>query len=127
MGFNYLQHLSNDTFSPWHILWNLYLDNYKRLTILPKGCIGNLTLLRELNIQWNELTTLSDDLFENLFKLEILYIHNNHLQDLSDQTFDALVNLTELIIDSNDLKRLPSMSPLINLKYLYKCWKEQTD
>ena len=74
---------------------------------LESGDFANLTNLRVLYLDHNDLQTLPDGVFGGLASLQILNLSHNGLRMLSDGTFEGQPNLGILYLDSNDLQTLP--------------------
>ena len=78
--------------------------------------IGNLTNLKELYLQYNQIRILPKS-FYNLTALTKLDLSNNNLQELSIE-IGKLTNLTYLNVSSNKLTYLPEDIYFLNLEYL---------
>ena len=78
----------------------LYLD-HNDLQTLPDGVFGGLASLQILNLSHNDLRMLSDGTFEGQPNLGILYLENNDLQTLPDGVFEGPANLSNLYLANN--------------------------
>ena len=74
---------------------------------LKSGDFANLTNLRILYLDHNDLQTLPDGVFGGLASLQILNLSHNDLRMLSDGTFEGQPNLGTLYLENNDLQTLP--------------------
>jgi len=83
--------------------------------------LGNLTALRELYLQQNELTGQIPSTFGNLTNLEILNIKQNQINGYIPKELGNLINLIELNLWRNNLSgEIPV--ELNNLKKLQTLW-----
>ena len=78
----------------------LYLD-HNDLQTLPDGVFGGLASLQILNLSYNDLRMLSDGTFEGQPNLGILYLDHNDLQTLPDGVFEGPANLSSLYLANN--------------------------
>ena len=78
------------------------------LTALPTSVFGNLTSLRELNLNNNDLTALPAGVFDKNTALTQLTLVNNNLTVLPAGIFDKNTALTHLNLNNNDLTALPA-------------------
>ena len=89
----------------------------QQLMQLPDN-FGQLTELRSLYLEWNNLTQLPDS-FSQLSNLTILSISNNYL-DSFPTYFSNLTNLTFLDLSNNQLTSIPgSIDNLENITHLW--------
>lgn len=99
------------------IAGNYYSGGYVSLDIIPMS-FGNLTDLRMLYLNWNNLTELPES-FDQLINLMYLVLSNNQLGSLFDN-IGSLENLLFLDLGYNQLESIPeSIGLLDNLDYLY--------
>jgi len=100
------------------------LINYNPfLTNLP-NCFGDLTNLKHLKLNWNNIETLPESI-GNLKNLEYLYLYRNNLTQLPDSIGD-LQSLKILDISLNKIKEFPRS--LFNLGFTYSSsfkWDEK--
>ena len=99
------------------IAGNYYSGGYVTLSTIPES-FGNLTELRMLYLNWNNLTSIPES-FDQLINLIYLVLSNNQLIS----TFDNIGNLENLYyldLGYNALESIPeSIGELQNLQYLY--------
>nr|AGU68291.1 third variable lymphocyte receptor [Eptatretus stoutii] len=93
---------------------------YNKLSSLPRTAFHGLNKLTYLDLNYNELQTLPAGVFDELKNLETLWIQQNQLQTLPAGVFDQLVELDELYLNRNQLKSLPPgvFDHLTKLTYL---------
>ena len=82
-------------------LWNLNLSYNKIRNI--SNWINNLSMLRCLNLSYNQISKLELGLFDNLSKLEYLYLDHNKISVLQLGLFDNLSKLIELYLNDNQI------------------------
>ncbi len=75
---------------------------------LKSGDFAGLTGLTELDLGFNEITTLPADIFSGLSALTRLRLDNNQLSTLPTGVFAGLTALTELDLSNNPLTSLPT-------------------
>ena len=83
-------------------LKELILD-YNQLSCLHSSVFSGLNALTYLSLQGNQLVTLDIALFQNLMELVHLDLSNNNLRRFHSETFVNLVNLKHLTLGSNNL------------------------
>ena len=89
----------------------------QQLTQLPND-IGQLTNLKQLYLEWNNLTTLPESISQ-LSNLENLAISNNWLTSLPDD-FGSLSEIEFLDLGYNQIAEIPeSIGNLQNVEYLW--------
>jgi Leucine-rich repeat (LRR) protein len=76
-----------------------------KLASIPKMLYTKTTMLRDLDLSTNSITSLPDTVGK-LLSLESLYLSRNRLSGLPP-TIGALSNLKELCIEENSIKTLP--------------------
>ena len=96
--------LTEDDFAGLTGLETLWLVR-NRLTDLPTGVFAELSRLKNLSLEGNELEP-SVGLFAQLSRLEFLDLDGNHLQDLPPGLFVGLSNLKHLSLLFNRLTNL---------------------
>ncbi len=101
-----IEELKEKDFLQLTMLEDLYLrDN--ELTSLPEGVFAGLGDLEILTLHGNELTTLPEGVFAGLGDLEILTLNGNELTTLPEGTFAELGSLGLLTLYRNRLTTLP--------------------
>ncbi|XP_027340785.1 putative disease resistance RPP13-like protein 1 [Abrus precatorius] len=98
--------VSHDWLPKQRCLRTLSLSNYKNIVELPKS-VGNLVLLRYLDLSYTSIKNLPDEIFE-LYNLQTLKLSNcKSLMELSRQ-IGNLVNLRHLDISDTNLVEMPA-------------------
>uniref|UniRef100_H3A000 TIR domain-containing protein n=2 Tax=Latimeria chalumnae TaxID=7897 RepID=H3A000_LATCH len=94
--------------------------SFTSLQTLPKEGFVNLTGLRHLRLNQNNLSSIYPRAFWGLQNLNCLNLSNNLLSSLNSSAFHGLANLTELILSANRLDHISAqaLAPLRNLKIL---------
>ena len=101
-----IEELKEKDFLQLTMLEDLYLrDN--ELTSLPEGVFAGLGDLEILTLHGNELTTLPEGVFAGLGSLEILSLNGNELTTLPEGVFAGLGSLGLLTLYRNRLTTLP--------------------
>ncbi|RWR73563.1 putative LRR receptor-like serine/threonine-protein kinase [Cinnamomum micranthum f. kanehirae] len=94
---------------------DLYDNNLNRLPI----CMGNFSFLENLDLSWNNLSSLFRSSIPGLKKLQTLYLYSNHLTDDGISPWISnLTSLTTLHLENNTLKGSHSMRGLCGLNSL---------
>ncbi|XP_070558001.1 insulin-like growth factor-binding protein complex acid labile subunit [Ptychodera flava] len=90
----------------------------RSLTALPLGIKAETV---NLDLSYNDITTLLPEAFSSLSRLKYLHLKNNAISVISSRAFHGLISLEKLYIDYNDVITLPEnvFSSLSRLKYLY--------
>ncbi|RWR73551.1 LRR receptor-like serine/threonine-protein kinase ERECTA [Cinnamomum micranthum f. kanehirae] len=98
-------------------LTTLYLyDNY--LSSFPI-CMGNFSLLENLILSWNNLSSLFSNSIPGLKRLKVLGLRSNHLTDDGISPWISnLTSLTDLNLDNTTLKGSDNMRGLCGLNSL---------
>uniref|UniRef100_A0A8C6UE25 TIR domain-containing protein n=1 Tax=Neogobius melanostomus TaxID=47308 RepID=A0A8C6UE25_9GOBI len=98
---NSITHIENGSFEFLHYLHILSLSN-NRLISVPTDFVG-LTSLKQLDLQWNNVTALKKCTFVGLSKLEILNLQGNSISELGNAFQSSLPNLKVLQLNQNKL------------------------
>ncbi|XP_072349558.1 uncharacterized protein [Scyliorhinus torazame] len=111
---NHIQHFDSDHSLP---LEKLDLSS-NSLTSIPN--FSNLTTLRILTLDHNQIPDLPEGAFDDLVSLEELSLRGNSIRVIPEHIFDPLEELRYLILSGNRIKSLPNnpLSFLRNLKAL---------
>nr|AGU68270.1 third variable lymphocyte receptor [Eptatretus stoutii] len=94
---------------------------YNSLSSLPRTAFHNLKELTYLNLDLNQLQALPIGVFDQLVNLADLRLTSNNLRSLPRGVFDSLTKLTYLTLRENQLQRLPEgvFDKLSQLQKLY--------
>jgi Leucine-rich repeat (LRR) protein len=85
----------------------IHLDLSQRgITSLAAGTFDGLLNLRELYLNFNQLTNVSHQAFGSVPNLKVLSLYGNRISDLPNNVFRGLPALETISIDRNDLKSL---------------------
>ncbi|KAM9797852.1 toll-like receptor 21 [Neosynchiropus ocellatus] len=87
---------------------------------IPEWSFANLTKLRSLQLDRNNISRVEPHAFRSLGHLRSLNLSCNNISELHPAVFEGLHNLTLLALTNNKLKTLPEgiLLPLVNLKRL---------
>ena len=98
----------------------IHLDLSQRgITSLAAGTFDGLLNLRELYLNFNQLTNISHQAFGSVPNLKVLSLYGNRISDLPNTVFRGLPALETISIDRNDLRSLDfGMFNDLNLKVL---------
>ncbi|CRL08375.1 CLUMA_CG021286, isoform A [Clunio marinus] len=77
-----------------------------KLEKIQRSDLENLTFLKVLSLNDNEINQLLADTFDDMTNLEYLSLSKNKIKELPDNVFRALTNLQGLYIDSNELSEI---------------------
>ena len=78
-----------------------------------------LAKITELDLEYNDISSLKDGDFEGLMGLEVLDLSNNDLMDIPESILDELTSLKQLQLDQNKFTSFPSvLSQLPSLEIL---------
>ena len=99
--------MPGDIFSDLTSLKSLSLDN-NQLTTLAPSLFKGLTSLEFLAIRRSRLTSLPGDIFSDLTSLKSLSLGNNQLTALAPSLFSGLTSLQNLYLNGNQLTSLPT-------------------
>ncbi|KAG5880820.1 hypothetical protein JTB14_019464 [Gonioctena quinquepunctata] len=101
-------------------------ENY--LDSLPKFLFNKSISIRDLNLAFNDFTTLTADSFSGLNTGKII-LSNNVIETVDDGIFNGITRTLEYLdFDHNDLQYVPNaLSQLSSLKYLYLSSNYLTD
>ncbi|WGL59749.1 leucine-rich repeat domain-containing protein [Pigmentibacter sp. JX0631] len=82
--------------------------------------LSGLTKLKELKLEYNNLSYIPESIFSGLKDLEKIYLLKNQIKNLAPETFTNNKKLIELSLSYNNLSRLPEnlFKELINLESL---------
>uniref|UniRef100_A0A3Q2YY11 LRRCT domain-containing protein n=1 Tax=Hippocampus comes TaxID=109280 RepID=A0A3Q2YY11_HIPCM len=72
------------------------------------GVFANLTNLRRLYLNGNQLEQLHPEMFLGLTNLQYLYLEYNAIKEVLAGTFDSMPNLQLLYLNNNVLRSLPA-------------------
>ncbi len=97
---NRLQTMYDTTFQSMTVLKNLLLD-FNRLTSLPLYLFASNTQLRYLSLTNYKLTVLFSQTFEPLVELESLFVEGNYIIEIPKDLFAFLTNLNHLTMHNN--------------------------
>ena len=94
--------------------------NYNDLHSLPLGIFDDLTSLDTLGLAENKLSHLPPGVFDNMEALKNLDLQHNNLTSLRPGVFDKLHDLEQLVLRDNSLDSLPPgiFENLHDLRYL---------
>lgn len=91
--------------------------SHKQLTVLPHG-VHQLTQLRYLYLEHNNLKEIPRDLCHNLTNLVWLDVRTNQIRSLPEN-INLLTKLTHLLVEGNQITSLPlKLGALMNLRAL---------
>ncbi|XP_072047166.1 uncharacterized protein [Amphiura filiformis] len=112
-----------------NVLKGLHLNNVSLQCIRPGVFNNELTSLRHLLIQDNDITNLAPDVFSELTSLLDLDLFNNNLTDLAPGVFSELTSMVDLDLFNNNLTDLAPgvFSELTSLEWLYLSDNHLTD
>lgn len=105
----------------------LYVDKITHVELPKQGfkcidsnCFNDFINLKEINLQFNQLTLIGSLVFRDLIHLTRINLRGNKLTALSHNCFQGLINLEEINLSKNDLKILDQnlFSGLISLNLL---------
>ncbi|XP_054622368.1 uncharacterized protein LOC129174410 [Dunckerocampus dactyliophorus] len=101
---NRIQQISDDSFRALQGLKSLSLSR-NNLPLVPPA-LRNLTLLLELDLSSNNITSLGCHDFAELGKLRVLRLYQNFITSVRQCVFKDLSNLQVLKMQTNQIKRL---------------------
>lgn len=124
-----VMHIPNFIFANLSSLRDLRLDQ-NQVKMIDQSAFQDLHHLRSLNLSANHITVLNPSLFKDLHNLTFLSLSNNKLKQLPEDIFSATLNLNILIIRQNRLTNFSeiaeSVSHLKNLTELDLCYNRLT-
>ena len=91
------------------------------LDSIPRDLFAGLENLKRLDISYNyfDIGIKYADYFRNLSSLEELFINSSLIRYITSDVFTGLTSLQELDLRDNEIVRLPHLTSLYNLQYLY--------
>ena len=102
---------ANDTFRGLETtLKAIYLDDNSLVTLDQSMSLFNLTMLKNLHLSRNKLSSIDDNTFQALFYLEVCDLSHNELVTIPGELFRGLVSLKEIRLNNNKLKTLESQT-----------------
>ena len=104
---NHIETVQDDAFMGLRHLSGWIQLSYNRLTTVSTSVFSNMTRLRALYLDNNQLVALLDDTFSGLGALTGLYLRNNRLTTLSPAMFSKLKRLQHLYLGGNRLVTIP--------------------
>ncbi|KAM8962401.1 leucine-rich repeat-containing protein 19 [Pelodytes ibericus] len=97
----------------------IVLDLYNQSIALDEcdqEALRQYPLLKELNLEGNNITVIPSKAFFGLAKLEVLNLKNNLIQDINEKAFDGLENLKVLDLSYNQISHLDITQALNKFK-----------
>jgi Leucine-rich repeat (LRR) protein len=108
---NFLTTLPEEIFSELTSLKSLHLDD-NQIDVLPEKIFSGLGSLGRLHLNNNKLTTLHPRIFSGMKALELLYLSYNKLTSLDPDIFSENRELREINISNNYLSVIPHRPPM---------------
>lgn len=99
---NKITSLPEDVFLHNVRLREIGLD-FNQMTVLPRGLLQSLPELQSIHLNCNMLSDIPRDLFQSNKKLEQIFLQYNYIKVLHPETFANLPELQDLRIDVNKL------------------------
>ncbi len=82
--------------------------NYNEITSVPEDAFAGLSNLETLGLSGNHIVRLPLDAFSTLVNLRNLSLGDNRLREIPPSLFDGLIGLTSLHLDRSDITDLQS-------------------
>ena len=116
---NIIERLEKNSFS--HLSQCVKLNLYhNKISVIELGAFNGLQSLTNLDLHYNELTTLKTNLFLSLRQCDYLLLSSNKISSIEDGAFHGLGNLKYLDLQYNKLRELRSemFTGLVSLQKL---------
>ena len=112
-----IQSIEDETFKEFTILEQLYLSS-NELTSINSKMFEGLQKLKILDLRRNMIESANWDTFKNLVNLVELLISFNKIESIQDKTFEGLENLQKLDLENNEIEEIKSEKLYQNLIFI---------
>nr|QWW30862.1 TLR23 [Siniperca chuatsi] len=119
LRFNLLEQINRRDFGDLSKLRILFLDS-NQIAHMDDGSFIHLVALTKLHISNNKLTSLTGNLFQGLSNLTTLDLCNNNIQFIHTSAFQFLSSLQTVMLHHNKLRQVADIQPILQLPHLQK-------
>lgn len=114
---NLLKQINKADFGDLSKLRILFLDS-NEIAHMDDGVFIHMRSLTKLNMYWNKLTSLTGNLFQGLSNLTLLDLRINNIQFIHPAAFQFLSSLQTVMLDSNQLQQIADIKAILQLPHL---------